>query len=298
MRASSLGWSGKCLSWFALIKSAPATGFGDIGSVSCKPRWTLRHSSPTAFYRKIFATNGGSLSEVETKNSMLQAKFVATKDITTDPVSVPNEPRFLQDFFMIKDHRDLLFPYEFSLVDSGDPSDEDASRVSTLGKHQLPSLPESSTLVDTNVLEFVSAGLNFPGIKVTSIMKMSSQLFLSGAEKMPEYRFILLESTTKAEGPRPLVWLFNKLTKAENNQEQSTFSYTRISGEIRGGKLVFHANARLEVRINIPRVMLKLLPVKLETFEEQGSKSLEGAMKDLERSINRFKDAYIQWISL
>jgi hypothetical protein len=235
-----------------------------------------------------------------TKKGDIQTKFVATRDVVSDPVPMPRDPQFLQDFFALKSHRDLLFPYEFTLIDSGTPSKEDINMASVLSKKYLPPLPDSSTeLIESKLLEFVSPGISFPGIKVTSILKMSAQtLVLTGEQRLPEYRFVLLESTTKATGPKPIVWLFNKLTRAGETKEQSTFSCTRLSVEERGNSLVFHANARLEVQLNIPKVMIKLLPMKKEVFEEQGSKSLDGAMKDLGPSVKRFTGAYLKWLEL
>lgn len=105
-----------------------------------------------------------------------------------------------------------------------------------------------------------------------------------------------------------MVWLFKKLTASDyiNEEEglivpkeQMSYSFTRLWAEQDDDKqVVFNINATLEVRVNIPKVMMRLLPMKFEKFEKQGSAAIQRLLdRDLQQSIKRLKERYIKWIA-
>jgi hypothetical protein len=118
---------------------------------------------------------------------------------------------------------------------------------------------------------------------------------------------MLLGSKVWAEGPKPMVWLFKKLTTSDYiNQEevglpkqQMSYSVTRLWAELDGDRqVVFNVNATLEIRVNIPKRMLRLIPMKFEKFEKQGSTAIQKLLdRDLQQSIKRLKDKYVSWIA-
>ena len=243
------------------------------------------------------------VDEKSSTKSVTQTKFVGLKSIVTDPVPFP-QPFILQEFFELGENRSLLFPKECNVKDLGPITKVQREHLDSISQEMFPPLSPTAQEVQCNILELETPGVNFPGLKVTSISTMTSQLF-SCTKGTQEYRFALLSSQSRAEGPKPLLWLFNKLTAADDDQmdrspkEQTSFSFTRVWTEkTHEGEVVFNTNARLEIRINIPKLIMRLLPVKLEKFEEQGSASIQKLLdRDLGASMERFKTTYLEWMS-
>lgn len=250
---------------------------------------------------------------LRSNHSTIQAKFIGSTYIASEPVSVPAENGaidFMADFFKYEEHRNLLFPTEGhtnSITDLGVPTEAQRNHIGSISQGIFSS-PALTNEVQCNILEIKSAGINFAGLKVNTLNTMASQLVLRCTDQQHEYRFMLLSSKIWAEGPKPMVWLFKKLTASDyiNEEEglivpkeQMSYSFTRLWAEQDDDKqVVFNINATLEVRVNIPKVMMRLLPMKFEKFEKQGSAAIQRLLdRDLQQSIKRLKERYIKWIA-
>ncbi len=78
-----------------------------------------------------------------------------------------------------------------------------------------------------------------------------------------------------------------------------SYSVTRLWAELDDNRqVVFNVNATLEIRVNIPKRMMRLIPMKFEKFEKQGSTAIQKLLdRDLQQSIKRLKDKYVSWIA-
>jgi len=242
--------------------------------------------------------------------------FRATKLASTPPVHLPTA-KAVEDFFATDEYRDILFSGGSDVQKIDHPS-ETLMQIFKRESSALPGNFETGLCAEElkSVVVQIDSPVKFPGLLVSTVVTMGAQLLLlpqNGDDKAmyPEYRFVLLESNMKADGPRPLVWLFNKLTGSGDTKkgntgdtddvlpQPTTSSSTRTWAEpAEDNKVIFRTNSQLTTKINIPSVMMKLLPVKLEKFEEQGSASLQKVLdKDVEPALVLFHKAYTKWIS-
>jgi hypothetical protein len=139
---------------------------------------------------------------------------------------------------------------------------------------------------------------------------------------VPEYQFVLLAEDFVADGPPPLVWIFNQLTgigvgkrkpltsfssssplnqlllKNEEQKQQhlihaflrvwpskaETYHYhtKNLDFDIPVDNIVFNAQCRAEINIKFPSILLRILPVPKEVIERQGEKAL---LESMERDI-------------
>lgn len=134
---------------------------------------------------------------------------------------------------------------------------------------------------------------------------MAVRLLKENENKLPEYQFVLLDASQDARGAPPVVWLFKKLTGSNKNKDgdlsstekSSPSSFTRVFAKIdKNGYVAFEADGFLRVTLSFPPIMIKLLPLSIEKFEEQGSASIQKVLdKSLRASIDSFLKAYIDW---
>lgn len=130
---------------------------------------------------------------------------------------------------------------------------------------------------------------------------------------VPEHQFILLaESFEAADGPPPLIWLFNQLTR---KGQRSIFApsslkdphlihaYLKVYPIIHQNnkknqmEVTFCAETRAIIVISFPSLLLKLVPVPKELIERQGSKALQQNMeRDVVPGIRLFRKAFIDWM--
>ena len=138
----------------------------------------------------------------------------------------------------------------------------------------------------------IKAPLDFPGLKITSQSTIGMICVTSSetttTHNLSEYQFTLLDSKTIPQGPKPLVWLFNQISKYQD----ATFPFTRlkaISSHESKNEVQFVTDARLAIQIQLPAKLLRILPISRTKFEEQGSESIQKLLEnDLEPALNGF----------
>jgi len=218
-----------------------------------------------------------------------------------------------QIFFKQKKHRDLLFPTVgcSDVKELGTPTEEQRVQIDSISGEVFPLPDPMYQEVQCSILEIQSPAINFAGLRVNTVNTMASQLVFLCRQQQHEYRFWLLSSRIWAVGPKPMVWLFKKLTAwdssneqmdgSNTHKEQTSFSFTRLWAERSRddtSQIMFNIDAILEVRINIPKVMMRLLPMKIEKFERKGSAAIQQLLdKDLQQSIKRLEETYQKWIA-
>ena len=163
----------------------------------------------------------------------------------------------------------------------------------------------------------IDALLQMPGLKITSQSTIGMKLIFNN--DYPEYQFTLLDSELIPNGPKPIVWLFNKLTKYRDSTSSFTkvrvervtnhssihFSASTSSRDSWHGDsmsdeetIVFVTDARLETRMHLPPKLLKVLPnVNIAKFEKQGSEAVQKLLeKELEPALYGFRDAFCKFM--
>lgn len=245
--------------------------------------------------RPLFSKEPTPLNEKETNENSgtVEVQFKASTSACIEQLSPPPNGKNLIDFFSCEGNRDLLMSEKAKV-----------SKIENPSKLQIKLFERAASklpLENANFLEIVNPTISFPGLKVKSIVIFGTQTIVG---EYPEYQFSLLDSRLEANGPRPLVWLFNKLTKSKKTENdgdlprQTTFSQSRIwvePSEDKKDGITLRSKAKLEAHIKIPSFMLRILPVSLEKLEQQGCNGLQSALDDVEPGLQRLGKSYLKW---
>jgi hypothetical protein len=160
--------------------------------------------------------------------------------------------------------------------------------------------------------EFMStdAVIPFPGITLTNTVVNGITRMEDEKEKggLPKYLFVLVGEKKSVEGPKPLVWLFNKMTGVDDNkndEDADTGCYSKPKGYAvtyssiinnKDGALAFNVDVRLQIVIEFPRYVMRLLPASKEKMEQQGSNACARAVsKDVELAVRKVREAFLTW---
>ena len=227
--------------------------------------------------------------------------FTGIHSVSSPFVPKPKNPSLVMEYFAQESNRNLLFPKNEAITLDDRPTPEQVevwNREAVRGGGMGPIMDLWGREVGVangvkQTLFQIRAPLEFPGMKITSQSIIGMICVQQAEEQMPEYQFTLLESQTIPEGPKPLVWLFNQLTKYQD----ATSSFTRVQAKVNPRNPVqiqFVTDARLAIQIKLPSKMLRLLPnVNVKKFEEQGSASIQKLLEtDLQPALNEFCEGF------
>jgi len=143
--------------------------------------------------------------------------------------------------------------------------------------------------------------VQFPGLKmITTVCSGSKALSTRSNEDLPMYEFVLIADKFKVQGAAPVVWIFNKLTgsQAEDSQEfglTKTRARSRVSLiETDSSNYAFKFALEMQVKVEFPKVLVKIMPTTKEKMEEQGSNAILKAVKqDIIDAITETRNSFI-----
>eukprot|EP00978_Attheya_sp_CCMP212_P011395 scaffold28114_cov53-Attheya_sp.AAC.4 len=121
-------------------------------------------------------------------------------------------------------------------------------------------------------------------------------------QNYPEYQFTLVKDTVRAEGPRALVWVHDKLTGAgKDKPEQITHSFSSLKvmkqQSESSSQVMFTSESRIEINVQFPSMLLRLLPMSREKCNYQGSEAIQKTFEDRGKpSLDNFVQAYVKWL--
>lgn len=184
-----------------------------------------------------------------------------------------------------------------------------AERARNVGG-EAPDLDQGDVVCRVN-----TGGMNFVGLEVKSDAMIGTKLVFPDAINIestsagndvfvsPEYQLTFIKDIQNVKGPMLLVWIFNKLTgqdgkqsgNEEGKKEQAVTSFSRFYAEQSGeSEAIFVLETSLDIAVNFPSLLLKILPVSKEKAEEQGSASVTKALiKDTAASLERIAKYYV-----
>ena len=236
------------------------------------------------------------------KKGMALLKFVGEATTITDQVPIPpqasGDGKSLAAFFSVDGHRDLLMRGINNVVEPMEANKELMERWTAEAERVGAVPPEEGD----PLLQVTTAGIQFPGLKILSVATIGAKLIVDDESGYPVHEFTLVKDTIRAEGPRPIRFIFNKLiaTRDEEAKEQTTHSLTRTtatSTDSDDQMITFTSSSYLEVDVSFPKVLLRILPVSKEKAEEQGSQSiLKTIEKDSGPALESFKHAYLEYV--
>jgi len=141
--------------------------------------------------------------------------------------------------------------------------------------------------------------INFPGLKYTSVIYSGTKL-VHGGDGFPVHEFVLIAEQQRVEGPAPLVWVYRKLTGAENDPEGSInrskgFARSRVFvlDKVDHCALAFDVN--VQIRVDFPKIFVRIMPFPKEKMEEQGSASvLKALTKDIIDAVDITRNSFLK----
>lgn len=178
------------------------------------------------------------------------------------------------------------------LPSSSDLLDQWTLKSEMLGAKK-PTSSDAAYMVTTD-------GIQFPGLKLVTKAYIGTSLALKDPSSFPELQLVFIKDEQFAEGFNR--WIFNKLTGGKKRSDeggQSTSSISRISATTDGVEsgYRFSVDTQLQVNINFPAILLRILPVSKSKAEEQGSLSLEKLLdKDFNAVLPRLASQMIPWM--
>lgn len=255
---------------------------------------------------QIFSTKEVGYDETTTEDktsSMMTLNFSGETVITSDLAAVDNN-KPLQDFFAL--------PHAAPLILRGSKNNT-VIEVENVDIELFKQYQEnckrsdiSSPTPDDRIYDVTTAGVQFPGLKVMSVVTVGVKM-VSTTSDLPGYELVLIRDQTYAEGGRLFVWFFNKVTgKNKNNKdelspgkEQTTFSVNRISVVPKeNGMISFEANANLSILIQFPSFLMKAIPgASKEKLEKTAGESIQKTLEDdLPMALEGFRQEYVRWL--
>ena len=248
--------------------------------------------------------------------SFVRMSLVGSEEVKTPSAPLPPAADSLGRFFTFDEHRDLLFlrngvetvPTCEIGMDLLEVWDAEARRGGGAGPATAAEIGHGCGGEGSccSVLQ-ITTELGLPGLRLEAHNTIGAKLILpplKSSQLYPEYQFTLLNSELRPRGPKPIVWLFNKLMAYRG----VTSSFTRVrvedvSEEVNGGEgrqrmIRFVTDARLQVRVQLTRGAMRALPgVNAARFERQGSRSVQKMLeKELEPALMEFYAAYLRWV--
>lgn len=156
---------------------------------------------------------------------------------------------------------------------------------------------------DKDTLLAVDAEVKFPGMKlVTTTVNGIKELYTDDADPMLRgMEALMVAERSEAQGATPVVWLFNKLTGNDKREKDAFYppkqtkarSIVTVQELADDSSLALTFKLQMQVTVEFPSVLIKILPTSKEKMEEQGSSSsLKAVSKDvdsaMEAAYNRF----------
>ena len=166
-------------------------------------------------------------------------------------------------------------------------------------KDRASAVGAAEPTVNDEIVSVNTGGLRFPGITVETTSLMGTKLLLPTKPNLfPSYEFVLIEDKRKVIGLKPVVWVYSKLvgsgdTEREKETAPMCLSRVTVCPSADNKTLKFKIESFLEIRVNFPAILLKILPVPKEKVELRGRKAVERILKqDVDVSLSKFRDLY------
>ena len=217
--------------------------------------------------------------------------------VQSNPLPIQSE-HALKEFFQRTSYRNLLISGGGERPVEGVDATKDLlhswnAQCKSLGA-MLPDFENDS------IISVVSRGIQFPGLTVESTATIGIKYIdVDGQTTQattPRHEFVLLSTKEKARGLPPVVWIYNKLTGANQNKDNSNAkSLSTINYFIENDKVIFQTKAFLRIGVTFPKMLLKILPGDKDTIEQKAGVSIQKALlKDVTQSMEAYEKAYLE----
>ena len=268
----------------------------------------------------------------QSASGLTKLRFQAsTNYVTKPPIEVPvpqkSSQSQLQGFLFRESIRDKILAGRQNRVELLKTPNRALYQIwqeETTYKGFAPPLPNDP------ILRVTSTGISFPGLALQLVATVGCKQVVRNNTGTninntgtPELQITLLGNQLQAEGPKPLVWVFNQLTAADkqpnnnsvnkrqrqrqpqlqlfpsqSNSRFTTHSTNTITCErTPSGGVVFRSVAELTIDVSFPSILLNILPVSKETAEKQGSDAiLKVVSQDIGPCLDELRREYLSLV--
>jgi hypothetical protein len=165
-------------------------------------------------------------------------------------------------------------------------------KTNTYGSNYLPAVNDQAVAAQ--------AIIQFPGLQLitTTLNGVKTRNDASG---LPEYVFLVVGEKKSVSGTAALVWIYNKLT-GTNKDDPDQFTLpdataTSVVSIVEEGdeSYTFMFNLEIQVKVEFPSALLKILPTSKEKMEEQGSAAvLKAVSLDIVDSLTATREEFMR----
>jgi hypothetical protein len=154
------------------------------------------------------------------------------------------------------------------------------------------------------ILSVRTGGISIPGLVVEWSAYIGATLILQPDTRLPAFEFVLIKDESSARGVRPLMWVYEKIMGSKSGGEagskssRETLFFSRIAMKPtqEEGDFVFNCKGSMEIKCEVPNVMLKATRGNKEKSEARMSKLIGNQIeKDMEKAMHYWQETYTQW---
>jgi hypothetical protein len=200
-------------------------------------------------------------------------------------------------FFRDPHHRDLVLKGGGNPTEQIPPTPElyEEWRVQSRIVQSEPPAPNDPILAISSKVPLL------PGLSISATSYMGCKFLQNPRTLLPIYEFTLIKDEYAAQGSKPLVWIFNRMTGVggDGDSSRKTHALSRVSMEPceAGTSIVMQYFGFVKVSCSVPRALIRILPMSKKKAQEKVSNAM---VKQLEReglaSIQKFQGAFEDWL--
>lgn len=239
---------------------------------------------------------GDVVAKKRSKKKRTEVEFEGSFISNTHPLPNTSADRIIA-FFRDPDHRDLV------LKGGGNPTEQilptpelyDEWRVQSRVVRSEPPAPNDPILAISSKVPLL------PGLSISATSYMGCKFLQNPRTLLPIYEFTLIKDEYAAQGSKPLVWIFNRMTGVGGDSDSSrkTHALSRVSMEPceSGTSIIMQYFGFVKVSCSVPGALIRILPMSKKKAQEKVSNAM---VKQLEReglaSIQKFQRAFEEWL--
>jgi len=148
----------------------------------------------------------------------------------------------------------------------------------------------------------VDTQVSFPGLTLVTSTVSGIKEIRNERNILEAFEVFLIAEKSKPKGAAPIVWMYNKLT-GNDKREHGVFQPPKQakaksligSTKLDDGSLALSFKLDMQITIEFPAILLKILPTSKEKVEEEGSASVLKTMsKDIEMAMIAAYDKFME----
>lgn len=230
------------------------------------------------------------------KKKKTELEFEGSFRSNTHPLPNTSADRVIA-FFRDPDHRDLVLKGGGNPTEQIPPTPElyEEWRIQARIVQSEPPSPNDPILAISSKVPLL------PGLCISATSYMGCKFLQNPSTLLPIYEFTLIKDVYAAQGSKPLVWIFNRMTGVggDGDSSRKTHALSRVSMEPceSGTSIIMQYSGFVKVSCSVPRALIGFLPMSKKKAQEKVSHAM---VKQLEReglaSIQKFQGAFEEWL--